>query len=860
MVNTGTAVSGLAPTVTGTVTGYSVAPALPAGLSVDPGSGTISGTPTVGTPEAIYTVTASNSAGSAKFPLDLTVADGPVFEVKDAGGVHPPVLMLSDMSPVSGEMLTVTVNVANATSIALSVTGSGCGGLTAQTVNGPSLQQAAAVANSGKCALTAAVTAGGQTVSETNEFTVVPTNLPALASGLTFTGGSYFPSGDASFLPPSSALTIQAATTTQKFVNGGTGSIFVTPSDPTNVSKAVVMVNGIPGYFVVPVVPVGNGQVRIDLAVSSSFFTQLQQSGSSQIRVAPRAGHVGASPRAKAVPKSGIGNRSAANDATPTADETFVLELIDLFGGATPPFSVPLTFQQVGAGSIQVSLSWGQPLDLDLHVVTPAGEEIYYGNRSDSTGGSLDLDSNAGCSIDNVDNENVVWGPSTTPAAGQYIVRVDDYAGCGIDGAVPYTIQVNNCGTTTTYSGTFSSGTGSADGGSVGAGVTVTTFAYTPCAGLSVQGHAMYEDFVPTVTGLSTDPRLLPIRHAVVEVHKQSDDSLLEAGETDETGMYSIPFTMTTPGQYYTEVVAEQNSDTLREIVVNNMGKLYSAKGPTQDASMQPNATNVDIKVTRANNSGAFNLFNVGLNAFNLVRAQTQTTLPLLTWRWTPGVATCGGSASCYKRQDNSIYVLSSATDEDVFDDTVVAHEFGHFFMHNMSNENSPGGAHSSRNRVVPLLAWSEGAATYFGQSVVNSPVYIDTSTGGAFVRHIETPDDDVPTDTSDGTLSGNISEAYVSATLWDLADSGQDTRNIGNNVTVKDVISNQQGVFSSLTALKTTTHDRGVTGPDLVDFLDQWLCGKLSTWDAMPGNNFNGLITGLNQFPFTPQQPAVCN
>ena len=42
----GTAMTSLTPTVTGTVTGYSVSPALPAGLSLNTSSGAVSGTPT----------------------------------------------------------------------------------------------------------------------------------------------------------------------------------------------------------------------------------------------------------------------------------------------------------------------------------------------------------------------------------------------------------------------------------------------------------------------------------------------------------------------------------------------------------------------------------------------------------------------------------------------------------------------------------------------------------------------------------------------------------------------------------------------------------------------------------------------
>ncbi len=61
------------PSVTGTVTGYSVSPPLPAGLTLDPTSGVISGTPLTGSRSTTYVVTASNAGGSAAVALTFPV-------------------------------------------------------------------------------------------------------------------------------------------------------------------------------------------------------------------------------------------------------------------------------------------------------------------------------------------------------------------------------------------------------------------------------------------------------------------------------------------------------------------------------------------------------------------------------------------------------------------------------------------------------------------------------------------------------------------------------------------------------------------------------------------------------------------
>ena len=69
----GTAIAPDTPTVTGTVAQYSISPVLPAGLQLDPQTGTVSGTPTAAAAQANYTITASNTTGNATAQLTITV-------------------------------------------------------------------------------------------------------------------------------------------------------------------------------------------------------------------------------------------------------------------------------------------------------------------------------------------------------------------------------------------------------------------------------------------------------------------------------------------------------------------------------------------------------------------------------------------------------------------------------------------------------------------------------------------------------------------------------------------------------------------------------------------------------------------
>jgi hypothetical protein len=143
--------------------------------------------------------------------------------------------------------------------------------------------------------------------------------------------------------------------------------------------------------------------------------------------------------------------------------------------GAVGPYAGLTTrVTQVGTGDVQVTLSWNADSDVDLHVVAPGNDEIYYARRQSPSGGQLDLDSNAGCQIDGVRNENITWPVGRAPR-GSYTVRVDYWSSCDVS-RTDYTVRVNNGGSVQLVSGFF---TGPGDLGGAGDGRTVATFERT---------------------------------------------------------------------------------------------------------------------------------------------------------------------------------------------------------------------------------------------------------------------------------------------------------------------------------------------------------------------------------------------
>ena len=124
--------------------------------------------------------------------------------------------------------------------------------------------------------------------------------------------------------------------------------------------------------------------------------------------------------------------------------------------GRSSPVRLPITIntQGVASGKLQFTMTWGQPVDLDLHVKTPDGDEIGYDHRQGTSGGSLDLDSNAACTLDNIDNENITW-IGTDPKPGTYVIRPNYWSNCTVTTPIPYTIRVNKNGALSSYQGTF---------------------------------------------------------------------------------------------------------------------------------------------------------------------------------------------------------------------------------------------------------------------------------------------------------------------------------------------------------------------------------------------------------------------
>jgi uncharacterized protein YfaP (DUF2135 family) len=124
-------------------------------------------------------------------------------------------------------------------------------------------------------------------------------------------------------------------------------------------------------------------------------------------------------------------------------DESFSIQIAARLtdGSVTTVYETAINYIEAstgGEGGLQVSLSFDALKDVDLYVVTPDEEIIYYGNKGayeyDENYNriqiwGLDVDSNAGCSIDSINNENI-FIPKDHIVTGTYQVWVNMYSNC----------------------------------------------------------------------------------------------------------------------------------------------------------------------------------------------------------------------------------------------------------------------------------------------------------------------------------------------------------------------------------------------------------------------------------------------
>ena len=185
----GQAIATDTPSVTGNVTSWSVAPALPAGITLNTATGAIAGIPAATSSKAVYSVTAANSTGSAKASLTLGVSPAPVTStpppIAAPSGLGYP---QSAIAATVGQAIATDTPTVTGTVTSWTVTPALPAGLSLSSTNGTISGTPSAAKASAAYTITAANSSGSTTGSVTISATAAPAAATLAYSPATIAG------------------------------------------------------------------------------------------------------------------------------------------------------------------------------------------------------------------------------------------------------------------------------------------------------------------------------------------------------------------------------------------------------------------------------------------------------------------------------------------------------------------------------------------------------------------------------------------------------------------------------------------------------------------------------------------------
>ena len=283
---------------------------------------------------------------------------------------------------------------------------------------------------------------------------------------------------------------------------------------------------------------------------------------------------------------------------------------------------------------------------------------------------------------------------------------------------------------------------------------------------------------------------------------------MLASDVTDGSGNYALSVAASTPVRIQARAQMQQSAGATWDIQVldnQNGFAIYVLAGSLTDSGTANSTRNLNAASgwggtsytgTRAAAPLAI-LDSLYTTEPTIQAVDAQVSFPDLQVFWSAGNSE-GGNGSCAAAANGDI-VTSSYTrtncvdpsltdfadfaptifllgddnvDTDEYDESVVVHEFGHYFEDQLSRSDSIGGGHSLSDRLDARLAFSEGWGNAFSAMILDDPFYRDSlgsqqSNGFAF-----SVDADL-TDAAGPRFPGWYSETSIQQILYDIFDSG---------------------------------------------------------------------------------------
>lgn len=303
-------------------------------------------------------------------------------------------------------------------------------------------------------------------------------------------------------------------------------------------------------------------------------------------------------------------------------------------------------------------------------------------------------------------------------------------------------------------------------------------------ADYTVTGRFRYQDREFDINGYTGTITPRPIRFADVIIRAGGGE--IARGATSEDGSFTISVnssaaqlitaycvtsTSATPYILFDLTAAANDSYALN-------GDLYSVASIPQTATgKNPVDFGTTLATADTDVGKAFNIWDVVIDSLQFLSSSNAAGgFPprKLTVSWSSSQNRTGSFFS-FDGTNRAVYVGVLAYS----DDTVIAHEVGHFMDNLYSKSDSPGGTHYLGQDTQDIrLSWGEGLATFLGcssrkfQGRSSPEIYVSTDgknlnfgyelerlSGGANIT----------------SKTGSTNEVAVSATLWDIIDTDDD-------------------------------------------------------------------------------------
>jgi hypothetical protein len=336
-----------------------------------------------------------------------------------------------------------------------------------------------------------------------------------------------------------------------------------------------------------------------------------------------------------------------------------------------------------------------------------------------------------------------------------------------------------------------------------------------PPASVTISGQITF-DRIPfdAVLGNGLNPTGVapaPARQVTVEAIAAQGGTVLATTTTDTSGNYSLSVASNTnlfirarAEMIKTGAAPTWNFSVRNNTTVGANDALYALDGNSASSGTANSTRNLNAPSGFGTNSytgeraaAPFAILDSVFRAKELVlTAAPNTAFPELQLFWSDGnrptvnrfcpdegdigtssyiVFSQGETDSCGQTNGDGIYILGDfsggAGDTDEFDQSVIAHEFGHYLEDRFGRSDSIGGEHGNDIPLDPRVAFGEGWGNAFSGMVLGGPIYRDSQQGVQDEFAIDMEMDGEGT----GFNEGWFSEISVGEILWDLFDSSNE-------------------------------------------------------------------------------------